>query len=205
MYVSNRKGLSFTELVVATTLMGIVLTGVVSFSFMVKGIQDSTNKSTILSMRTSAFMSHIVKDAAAAVGDPTDMGVLVYEDYIAPEHATICFRHDIPVTPDDYSDDIWVCYSHGHSYNIYRHYNVNATKVPCTSWANCTAAPSVTAAHHLHIVGDPYFQIVNDASGRMEYIEIILLTRWDASQAAHPLDNPECTMVTRVSPAGHAR
>jgi len=42
MNINQQKGLSLVELLVSSVLLGIVIVGVISFSFVVKNIQDST-------------------------------------------------------------------------------------------------------------------------------------------------------------------
>ena len=72
-----QKGLTLTELLVATILIGIVMTGVSAFSVFVKQARDSTGSGTILAVQTATAMHYMVQDANKAVGDSSDRGSLL--------------------------------------------------------------------------------------------------------------------------------
>ncbi|MCK5178564.1 MAG: prepilin-type N-terminal cleavage/methylation domain-containing protein, partial [Candidatus Omnitrophica bacterium] len=65
----DKKGITLTELIVASILIGIVMIGVAAFSASIEQLHTSTNRSTILTMKTTATMNHITRAAYLAVGD----------------------------------------------------------------------------------------------------------------------------------------
>lgn len=106
--IANPKGLTLVELIVSTFLIGIVMIGVVAFSLTIKQIQDATNKSSILKVRSMAFISHFSKKALLATGSQTNPGIR-----ISPTSDWISFREDRNNTPNNYSDDWWNIYMRG--------------------------------------------------------------------------------------------
>ncbi|MBI5415356.1 MAG: prepilin-type N-terminal cleavage/methylation domain-containing protein, partial [Candidatus Omnitrophica bacterium] len=69
-----KNGLTLTELLVATILMGIVMAGVASFSLVVKQAGETTSSGTVLAIQTAAAMHYIKEDALSAVGDNSNRG-----------------------------------------------------------------------------------------------------------------------------------
>ena len=72
----NKTGLTLTELVVASVLIGIVMLGIASFDYAIKNIQDSTNRSAVLGMQAQPAMYEIVKAARTSTGYNGDSGIL---------------------------------------------------------------------------------------------------------------------------------
>jgi prepilin-type N-terminal cleavage/methylation domain-containing protein len=197
MHIHLKKGLTLTELLVASILIGIVMAGVVSYSFSIKQFQDSTNKSTVLAARVAAAMSFITKDASLAVGDATNPGILTYS---SGNRRSICFRHDILGTPNDYADDNWVCYyKHNPADDLRRCPNPTPPPPP-TNNGQCGGGSK--SFFPLTVVD--FYTVVNDGAGRLKYIEIILSAK-HASGAINPITNPEYTLTTRINPLGLAR
>lgn len=196
---SNPKnGLTFTELLVASILIGIVMIGIASFSFVVKQIQGATNRSALLSMRLGGAINYIRRDALLAVGDPSSPGI---DTYSAGADRSICFRHDTN-NPASYADDTWVCYYYGPPANVLKRCDNPIIRPPTTN-GQCDAAPDVR--QFIFLSNIDFFSIVNDGNGRLDYIEITLTSRYDSGNPAHPVNNPEHTLTTRVSPPGHGR
>jgi len=92
-------GMTLTELLVSTALIGIVMLGVVSVEYASKRSQENMSRKSIVTTRTSAMLLHIVKNAALAVGDVIDVGIRIRTTGgINSRYA--CFRQDIPQTPE---------------------------------------------------------------------------------------------------------
>lgn len=196
----GRKGLSLTELLVATILIGIVMVGVASFSSVVKQLQSTTDRSTILHLKTSAAMSFIRKDALLATGDPSSPGVLTYTS--PPTIGSICFRHDVN-DPTSYGEDIWVCYFYESPNFLRRCYDTPAVNVPVQSNIQCNTAAQ--RQDFLYLSDVDFFNIVNDADGRLQYIQITLAAVYDETAPAHPVTNPEYVLTAQISPPHHGR
>lgn len=208
----NTSGITLTELLVASVLVGIVMLGVAGFSVSIKQMQASTNQTTVLAMRARAALARMVKDASLAVGDNencgteglgsgnVDCGLGIRWVPIGPPPA-ICFRHDRSGTPDNYVDDSWVCYTLRGSYDLSRCDGM--LKANITS--NCTGAANVTEMIQLaKPEGFVFFNVIQNGNGRIEYVEFIIRARPKFDQPADPITNPETLITTRVKPQGHS-
>ena len=111
------KGLSLVELIMSSIMVGIVMLGIVGFSFTIKRIQDSTSKLSILSIRTSALLAQISRDIKLATGTEILNGILPYVD---GDNRTICFRMDANADGEIDDNDEWICYYHNSDYEIFR-------------------------------------------------------------------------------------
>ena len=148
----GKKGVTFVELLISTILVGIVMLGVASFSMTVKHLQESSHTFGKTMMEMIAAMRFMTKDAFFAVGEEGDRGV--WGDDVGNRQG-ICFRHDAtPPSPDDYSDDTWVCYTHDVSNDILR----------CEGLANPSATCSGSSIKILHITQSNFFNIVDDVT-----------------------------------------
>ena len=205
---NNKNGITLTELLVASILIGIVMIGVVSFSVSIQQLQNSANRSTLLSMRTMTAMNRLTRDAYLAVGDETDRGIFIRD--INP-FKSICFRHDTN-DPSSYGDDTYHCYLFETNNNNRRFsacpVKPDLTNVPPNNAAQCDG---VVARNILLTMdptfGDVFFQIHEDATNRLESIEFTLQSIFDPDPAltAHPITNPTYSITTRVSPPGISR
>lgn len=194
--------MSLTELLVATILIGIVMVGVASFSSVVKQLQSTTDRSTILHLKTSAAMSFIRKDALLATGDPSSPGI---EPYNNGTVRSICFRQDVN-DPTSYAEDIWVCYGYGGTMDkLKRCYDVPPANVPVQNEADCNAAAETGGYVDYHLSDPDFFTVVNDADGRLQYIQITLAAVYDETAPAHPVTNPEYVLTAQISPPHHGR
>jgi len=216
---SNRqqKGLTLTELLVASVMIGIVMMGVAAFAISIKQFQGSTNKVAFLTMQGKKTMALMVNDAMQAIGDNEDCGKTNdagadvdcgwgVRYYSNSTRQSICFRHDRAETPNDYTDDDWICYMHDGSYGINRCNTMIKAEVPFVSGGSekCTEGYSdvITLAKP---DGNNFFQIVEDGDGRLQHIEFNLILKSKYDNSAHPVTNPEITLFSQVSPPGHSR
>lgn len=196
-----QKGLTLTELLVSVILIGIVMTGVAAFSVFVKQARDSTSEGTILAMRTATAMHYIKEDALGAIGDSSDRGVVG----AAPE--LICFRYD-DSDPTVYTDDKWACYWYDDeaSYALWKCADQDElTFILPVSLADCQTGTGEVELVTLDPAATGYFEIVDDANGRLAYIDITLNTIADPGPAPNTITNPTYRLFTRVSPPVHGR
>ncbi|MBF0384673.1 MAG: type II secretion system protein [Candidatus Omnitrophica bacterium] len=118
--LKSPRAITLTELLVASVLIGIVMLGVITFSFTVKNIQVSTQRSSSLSAKIASAMSYLRQDAYSAVGyfdpgwsepnNPPGISAGVYKGFTAPTNSSICFRHDTDGDPSLFTTDQWRCY-----------------------------------------------------------------------------------------------
>lgn len=214
MTLQHKNAVTLTELLVGTVLIGIVMVGIAAFSNAIKQIHGSTDKSTILAMRTAFALKQMSSDAFLAVGSNLLSGSggngclpdcgLVYNNTGADQ--SICFRQDADNDPTSYANDIWICYFKGGANGVVeRCVGTPVLNIPPATMAQCSAAPAVVTPYDYQLSQNDFFQIVRDVNSRLEYVEITLTTRTDTANPAHPMDNPEYTLTTRVSPPGLSR
>jgi Tfp pilus assembly protein PilW len=137
------SGISLTELLVSSILIGVVMTGVMGFSYAIKAIEQTSDAKSQATIRATSIMSFMRRDASLAVGNPNDPGVTTWATN-APAISSICFRHDVNETPFNYTDDDWVCYAHNAAFLLFRcvhsaagHVMVDNPGLPCTTMAQC--------------------------------------------------------------------
>ena len=214
---SQNNGLTLTELLIASIVVGIVMVGVAAYSTSIKNVQDTTIKAARVNLQLSSALKMMKNDLSLATGNITDYGIQY--DANAPGGTVICARQDDDSTPADFTDDMWICWFKGNGAgNPLRRCvdvpqgNVTAsTAVPTTTFTNgdCNqanrgirdffplAASSLPGG--LHFDADPL------GTGLLEYIEAELVLRADIGSAAHPLRNPEHTVSTKVNLPLHSR
>lgn len=197
-----KNGLTLTELLVATILMGIVMAGVAAFSVFIKQARDSTGLGTILSVQTATAMHYITNDAMTAVGDNSNRGVR----FDSPGQLSICFRHDVS-DPAVYTDDTWACYWHDVPSDALWQCAIRAASaaIPPVSFADCNQGGGAVKLVTLNPAATDYFEVVDDANGRFQYVDITLNTIANPGQAASTINNPTYKLFTRVSPPAHGR
>ncbi len=207
MNIRPQNALTLTELLVATILIGIVMTGVASFSVFVKQAQYSTSAGTILAVQTATAMHYIVEDALRAVGDSGNPGILHNGSTSA---TSICFRHDVN-NPASYNEDLWKCYwyygpSEGAESALYKCADRTAVMVvPPSNFGDCKTSADGVRFFSMNPKAPKYFTVVNDSGGRLLYIDITLNSIADYQRPADVIKNPTYQLFTRISPPLHGR
>ena len=191
----NRRGLTLTELLLATVMISIVMGGVAVWATSMKQMRTSSQTTRYTDMKLAAVMKAIRKDAELAIGDPGDAGIQYIS--VSPKRA-ICFRHDTQLTPSDYTDDIWACwYHHISSPGLRRCYDIPSGDVPPDSNTKCDNA---AATRDYFELDDVEFYTVNfDGDGRFENVTISLMAH-DTRRTQDALQNPAKTFVAQISP-----
>ncbi|MCA9398688.1 MAG: prepilin-type N-terminal cleavage/methylation domain-containing protein [Candidatus Omnitrophica bacterium] len=196
----NKNGLTLTELLVASIMIAIVMVGVASFGSSITGMQASSGRAGLVGLSTVSALAQLRADIESAVGDSSSMGVVSGK---SEANGQLCLRQEggSPATPDDYTDDTWVCYTHVNSYDIFRCDGLASAVTDCTSTGSSTfffsfPAPSPT---------DASFFDVDMTGGAFQFVEVTLKTRTDPTVSADPMKNPEKEMITRISPISHSR
>ena len=197
-----QKGLTLAELLVATILIGIVMTGVSAFSVFVKQARDSTGAGTILAVQTATAMHYLVQDANKAVGDNSNRGVV----FDSVNQLSICFRHDVS-DPAAYTDDSWAFYWYdAASDGLWKCVDRNAAAtVPPSDFTDCQVGTGEVKLVTLDPAATDYFEVADDANGRLDYIDITLNTIANPAKTADTMNNPTYQLFTRVSPPAHGR
>ena len=201
--IVNKNGITLTELLVASILIGIVMIGVASFSVSLQQFQNSTNRTTILAMKTMTAMNRLTRDAYLAVGDETNRGIV---DRAIPKRNSLCFRHDT-TNPSSYTDDTWTCYYFDIPSNLLYLCTVPTAEanVPPNNAGQCDGAGTRRLLLELNPAQGVFYQIIENSDGRLESIRITLSSIFDSTLASHPITNPVYTTTTQISPPGHSR
>ena len=207
--LDQQSGVTLTELLIATVLIGIVMTGVASFTLAIKHIQDSTNKATILATRAAAGMSSITRNGQLATGDGIGGGAnygYVFDASATPPYFS--FRLDLnnPQTPVDYTDDTWVIYTDaGIDYSLYVCTQTAAEgPIPNTS-STCDPDNNVQLIGNIAPGGISFNLIVNSDINFLDYYFALSITvRDDPTSAAHPVNNPEYTLTSNITSLSHS-
>jgi len=201
------KGITLTELLVASVMIGVVMLGVAAFGVAIKSLQGSTNKSVIIALRTKSVMARIAADATLAVGYMGNRGV---NTNTTEPHFSICFRQDDDNTPDIYTDDVGICYYRNNAAN-------NLMLCGQRAWANTPVTTDGGGATGCSTGGDQqlmeldpgnniFFQVVDPVgTGPLQFITISISTIFNTALAVDPVTNPQYTTTTQVSPIGHSR
>ena len=197
--MTGKKGLTLTELLVASALIGIVMIGVASFSASIEKMHNSSNRSTLVAMKAASTMNRLTRDAYLTVGDETDRGVITGG---AGKKESICFRHDTDLDPSSYTGDTWTCYFINPQKYVFL-CNPNLTP-PVDNWGDCKTGAGDPQELLLSDVAD-FFTVVDDVGvGPLQYIEFNLEAKLIRNQPVHPVKNPVHTISSRVSPPGHS-
>ena len=183
--------MTLIELLVATMLMGIVMLGIVSVDFAVRRMQKNVSKDTFVTMRTSATLLDISKNAAAMTGDQNNSG---FNNGVS---SRFCFREDINssgvsnLTPDSYGDDNWICYQQ----SVTSILKCNSGSSP----ANCLPGSFIVGTA---VAGGLSVSFVPDNAQTVQNssIAISIQNRFSPSQPVSIPDNPEVNISTQVSP-----
>ncbi|MGE0267228.1 MAG: PilW family protein [Candidatus Omnitrophota bacterium] len=200
MKIHQSHGLSLTELLIASAIIGIIMTGIAVFTISVRQMQVSSQTTMYTNMKLAALMKAIRTDAELMIGDPVNTGI---QSNVAGSTRSICFRQDLTNTPDNYSDDTWVCwYHHNSSPGIRRCFNINPANVPPTSTAMCSSAAETRDYFELADIN--FFSFVTDPDGRFKYLTLSL-TAHDTNKPYDALKNPNISLVTHISPHMMAR
>jgi hypothetical protein len=203
-FVSS-KGLTLTELIVSSILVGIVMVGVVSFGFIIDEMQKTTNRSTSLSMETTALITHMTKNASLATGNKANPGIVV-EDTNPANNDWISFRLDLANTPADYSDDTWFIYLRDLTADT-----LSTCTKPAAAGPDPTGVPAcnANALQLTNKIQDIEFSFVNPDNHytfpeMSLFVLVDITTRHSPGQPIDPLDNPEYSITTQIYPSSHS-
>lgn len=204
----SRTGLTLTELLVASVLVGIVMLGAISVDFAIRNTKLGSSRVEVLSKEVGATILNITRDAMLTAGD-NSMDLLnanswqatgIYTYDVGDNFKSICFRQDINSTPENYADDPWACYSHGNDLDIYR--CSVAANPAFAGWQNCN---NPSGRKLVHVTQTDFFDVVPDADNHIQSIDISLTARSDPNSAVNPVMNPQYSLESSISPPGLSR
>lgn len=200
MKILHKNGITLTELLVASILIGVVMLGVASFNVSILQFQKTSDITAILALKAMTAMNYLVKDAYTVTGERTDEGIVTDE---AGSFQSICFRHNSAGgDPGSYADDQYTCY-------LFEVDNDTFSRCPVPTPIGNVPPDSVADCGNRNILfltrSNTVWSISTDADGRTEYIDFTIDAIVDPANAEHPVKNPIYTLTTQVSPPALAR
>ncbi len=196
--IARNSGLTLTELVIASILVGIVMLGIYSVDYALRGSRAAASDDSLLAMKTWATMGHITQNAKLAVGDISDPGIAA-----SSGNNYLCFRQDTTITPNNYNDDVWQCYSKL-SNNIHA-----CAKTAGAGPSACANTDQIIGTYALKdsCASDCElftYDVVLDNVLNKIYVDISLTNRLKPTSPSDPMSNPDYTLQTRIFPEGHS-
>lgn len=207
--ISNH-GLTLVELLISTSIVGIIMLGVVSVDSAFRTNEQQQTRGALVSLRTSAVLADITNNARQATGDATNLCIQLAADMTVDLTNFICVYRDIDsvtgsanLTPSDFTDDSWVCYTR-------RGTNMHKCRMAAAAGPlACTAGDPVIGT----VTTDTYATppaVVNATPDF--YFEVTVRNRFNpavagqgtyaATFAQDYITNPRVELTARVTPPG---
>ncbi|HOD12226.1 MAG TPA: hypothetical protein PKO44_03955 [Candidatus Omnitrophota bacterium] len=178
--ILNIRALTFTELLAASIITGIVIIGVASMDISLRNAFEGTSKGSIVAARVSALMHNISRHILEASGNPTSPGAVV-----AANPGRLWFRRDVAQTPSNYNDDSWHIYEYDPLQFIVRY---------CTAANSSTNCSSEIQRFKNITVFEATLQ--NNPATNLFSVRVKLAGRFNTGQPADDLTNPEYTLTS---------
>jgi len=194
------QGMTLTELLIASILVGIIMAGAVSVDFAIRRGRKNMADGAKIAMELNAAMLQMTRDAMAATGDASSPGI-VSDDTGAIFN--ICFRYDANMTPNSYADDEWICYSQDTTQKIIRRCIQTAASGPLGGESACPAG-SERITQMRSDYASPFFAVIQ-TGGEIDRIHFSLSTCADPSQAENPITNPCQSVTSSINPPSMSR
>ncbi|MCA9401242.1 MAG: hypothetical protein KC713_06420 [Candidatus Omnitrophica bacterium] len=200
----NQFGLTLTELLLSTILVGFVMAGIAVFSVNIKNIHDTSNKSVLVAGWASSALTHIRRNGILAIGDHNDQGVQTDATYIS-------FRQDRNQTPSNYDDDIWLIYNWDKDDAVRALWVCEQTSIAAggdgpvpdlSSTCDLDNSPLTLIYQHLK---NFVATVKIDETDRQMQILLSLTTIYNPLLPVDPIDNPEITLNTTIHPYSHSK
>jgi len=193
--ISNHRGMTLTELLISSVLVGIVIVGALSADYAIRSWQKRTNERAYVQQELMLAMKQILKDGTATlgfgIGAPDEKAGIVAVKSSSPASALLYFLQDPDVTVDD--DEYYILY------------NYTASTGPYIKRQQCTVPPEGN---------NPVCTDLNDTffydTGPMNFFDVAgngvvtisLETRPDPAAAEHVVKNPTYSLETTFLPEG---
>ena len=204
--LNNPKGLSLVELLVTTSIVGMIMVGMVSIDYALRSNERQQTRTSLVSLRTSAEMFDITSAASQAIGDVATQCIQMAADMTADNTNFICIYQS--PTPTGTADDKWTCYTR-ESTDLHKCTFV-AANGPNSCTSGLKATDKVIGTVTTDVFNAPDTPVVfNDRTNRSLYFSITLKNRYDptlgtyaATLAQEYLTNPKTKISSQVTPLG---
>lgn len=180
------RAMTLTELLISTIIIGIIMIGVVSSDSAVRKNAQNQNASTLLTLNTRAIVNAIINNAFLICGYKNDQGY-------SPTANGFCFRQDVDIitrapniTPTDYSDDQWMCYT-----------------VLASNLRSCAKAAPGSCLSSDTLVG-AVVSVTPAFDATANVFSVTIVNRADPG-SPKSISNPEVTVSAQTSPPGQSQ
>jgi len=205
----NQKGLSLVELLVTTTIVGMIMLGIVSVDYALRTNEQEQTRAALVSLRTSAMMFDITSTASEAVGDLNDYCIQVFgtgANGLADDNTNaICIFRDKNAT-STLDDGEWTCYTRQGT-------DLHKCTFDLSDIAPCSAggwnSDRVIGTVPTDVFDDTDTMVVNNRATLSFYFQITLKNRYDPTAtdygdavAQEYMTNPKIRLTSQVTPAG---
>jgi prepilin-type N-terminal cleavage/methylation domain-containing protein len=193
----NQRGLSLTELLVASAMIGIVTLGMTGFTVMFTTMERTSEGAGSGAIQVTGAASALRRDIQAAIGDRNNPGIL-FDD----NRQILVMRHEVGLDPANYLNDTWVCW-------VVNGRLLQRTVDPISLATQVNPPTPTTVAQcqdrgqtrtYLTTPVQNFFEVVVNGT-RIDFVTLNLTYRLDPAAAADPMANPETTFTTSVNPA----
>jgi len=178
----NAVGLTLTELIVATVIMGVVMVGVASVDIGIRNAFEGTTENIAVASEVSALMHHISTNVSQSTGWQGNPGIVINGSKLSIRKDT-----NTPQTPDDLTDDGWFIYNPG---------LVAFSVVYCT--ANASTATCLTTDPRL---GGGRILSFTPTLNADNQLNVTIDGVFDPSIAVDPITNPEYLLQSTFNPS----
>lgn len=101
------RGITLVELLIAATVVGVIMMGVVSADYALRKQTQGSFTSAQSGLNAQVIVTHIINNAFLATGSNADQGIRIPATAAAADKSSFCIRTDDPAAPAT----PWVCYS----------------------------------------------------------------------------------------------
>lgn len=185
--------MTLTELLIASALIGVVITGALSADVAIRTWQKRIEQRTMVQMDLMRAMEEITKNGRSSVGNGISQPQFMNKDAaISYGTSFLCFRQDPdPNVPDD---DYLI---------VYMRTPNGCGGLPCLYIRHLYNDDSFPIIKHPFFMQttDTFFS-VNLNNGKLTSISVTLTTRPNPAKEEHPLTNPTYSLTTHFLPPG---
>jgi Tfp pilus assembly protein FimT len=211
--LGNTQGLTLVELLITTSIVGMIMLGMVSIDYALRSNDQQQSRTSLVSLRTSAMMFDITSEASQAFGDVATRCIQLGN--LSNNNTNyICIYQDANGNANynaagDAAGDQWVCYTH-RATNMYK----------CTFTANngpnnCGPGDQLIGTVTSDVYDAPDTPVVsNNRASLAINFQITLKNRYDPTDpnannaeyrdtiAQEYQVNPKLLLTTQVTPTG---
>lgn len=188
--------MTLTELIVATTVIGIVMLGVFAVDYAIRSTRSNAAKNNLVSLQAASALLEITQAVKNTTGQRWD-GVSqqpLQEGLFASAASpiTLCTRYDFDNEPSTFTGDRWKCFQQTATNEIYRCAVNSYLNLPCGTTTTNLLIKKPTAT--------PFYIISRDATGSLNHVTITIDSRANPDQPENKMTNPQFILSADIYP-----